>query len=314
MLLSILIPIFNFDITALLESLAVEISSSALNSKVEVILVDDASTDFKIKEMNRNIVDRLDNAYIKYFELEKNIGRSSIRNYLGNIATSEYLLCIDSDMLPDKVDFVQKYLSYAEEGFYDVVCGGRSYLKRRDWDKRFDFYCYFSNKREVIPDNIRNAEPWRFLFTSNIMVRRRIFLDNMFDESFVGYGYEDVEWGIRLVDTCKIVHIDNTASHLGLIGKNECYTTMVDSIPNLFRLISKHPDYFTKTPIYHYVLVFSCLPGKLLFFLKSVLFAIFSRTNKFVIAFIAIQLSKAILITLKIRTNKKSESISASRY
>lgn len=314
MLISILIPVFNFDITALAESLVVEISSAALTGKVEVILIDDASTNLKIQELNRNAIKGLDCVFVKYFQLEKNIGRSSIRNYLGNLATGEYLLFLDADMLPDKRDFLQKYFSYATEGFYDVVCGGISYRTRRDWDKRFDFYCYLSNKREAMSCDIRNAEPWRFLLTSNIMIRRHTFLSNMFDESFVGYGYEDVEWSIRLFGRYRIVHIDNTASHLGLMGKDECYERMVDSIPNLYRLIEKHPDYFMKIPIYRYVIVFSHMPTKLLFFLKSTLFSIFTRTSMFFIAFIAIQLSKTVLIAIKAQKNIHTLLTPTSRY
>lgn len=314
MLISVLIPVFNFDITALVERLVAEISSSALTGKVEVILVDDASTNLKIQELNRNAVKILNSSSVQYFELEKNIGRSSIRNFLGNMATGEYLLFMDADMLPDKSDFLQKYLGYSTEGYYDVICGGISYQTRRDWDKRYDFYCYLSNKREAIPCDIRNAEPWRFLLTSNIMIRQCTFSNNMFDESFVGYGYEDVELGIRLFNTCRIVHIDNTASHLGLMEKNECYERMVDSIPNLYRLIAKHPDYFRKIPIYRYVIVFSHIPTNVLFFLKMMLFSIFTRTNNFFIAFIAIQLSKAILIAIKSHENKRSITPPASRY
>lgn len=49
-------------------------------------------------------------------------------------------------------------------------------------------------------DNFRDyALPWRFFITNNVSVERsRVIQVGMFDESIVGYGYEDYDLGIRL--------------------------------------------------------------------------------------------------------------------
>ena len=63
-MLSILIPIFNFDVT----DLVLELNNQALaaNVKYEIILLDDASTD-SFREINRNLSRQ---NHIKYIESE----------------------------------------------------------------------------------------------------------------------------------------------------------------------------------------------------------------------------------------------------
>ena len=47
-----------------------------------------------------------------------------------------------------------------------------------------------------------------------------------FNEQFTGYGYEDIEWGLRLANRWKVQHIENTASHLGLVTKSAALEKM----------------------------------------------------------------------------------------
>jgi hypothetical protein len=62
-----------------------------------------------------------------------------------------------------------------------------------------------------------------------------------FDNGFVGYGYEDIEWGIRLDDAATIHHIDNPVTHLGLLDKQVLQRKMRESAPNLVHMYRLHP-------------------------------------------------------------------------
>ena len=58
--------------------------------------------------------------------------------------------------------------------------------------------------------------PEKYVFTSNLLIRRDVFDAEPFDAGFVGWGWEDVEWGMRVSRRHPIAHIDNPATHLGL--------------------------------------------------------------------------------------------------
>src|SRR4030042_2590249 len=85
-MLSILIPVYNFNVVRLVG----EVHHQALNSgaKFEIIVVDDGS-DIHYKEQNR-IISKLQD--IRYEELSENIGRSRIRNKLAGMAAFPCLL------------------------------------------------------------------------------------------------------------------------------------------------------------------------------------------------------------------------------
>ena len=80
MKISVCIPVYNFDVRELVNSLSKEITNAELNA--EIILIDDASTkDFiTINEPLKNVVNQ-------FILLENNIGRSSIRNLFLNSAS-----------------------------------------------------------------------------------------------------------------------------------------------------------------------------------------------------------------------------------
>ena len=76
-MLSILIPTFNYDITALV--VEVHKQSKSCNIVFEILVFDDASTDLEVRKNNASI-NTLENT--SYTILKSNIGRSAIRNKL----------------------------------------------------------------------------------------------------------------------------------------------------------------------------------------------------------------------------------------
>lgn len=86
-MLSILIPTYNYDITALVNKVYQQ--SKSCNIKFEILVFDDASTDLEVRKDNSSI-NALENT--SYTILESNIGRSAIRNKLAKNAQYEWLL------------------------------------------------------------------------------------------------------------------------------------------------------------------------------------------------------------------------------
>jgi len=300
--LSILIPVYNWNVTLLLKRLFQEIETCALSLQVEVIVLEDCSTDVKTYADNVEFIAENLKQYLTYEKLEQNVGRSAIRNLLAAKASGHFLLFLDCDVLPDTDDFIRHYLSLAEENCLDVVCGGISYRTRILDDPEYDYHAYLGNRKEVKPASDRNKSSWRHILTSNIMVKKSVFQGTPFNERFTGYGYEDIEWGVRLAEKYRILHIDNTASHLGLVTKAETYEKMCNSVPNYLLLKEICPEAFVASAISKVVNFLVRCNVTVLSFMDRTLKRRFLEcrlSNR--LAFILFQLNFAVLLALALK-------------
>ncbi|MHB1041911.1 MAG: glycosyltransferase family 2 protein [Eubacteriales bacterium] len=308
-LLSILIPVHNWDISLLLNTITHEILTAQLEKDIEVLIVDDCSICPDIIKKNKHLFENKKSQYkLFYFKLNRNIGRAAVRNLLASKADGDYLLFLDADVLPDSDNFLSMYLNYARNSINDIICGGISYKTRLMRDHVYDYYIYFSSMTDVKPVSQRNTFPWRYILTSNIMIRRNAFFNIPFNEKFTGYGYEDIEWGIRLFKSYKVIHIDNTVSHLGLKTKRECYENMKESIKNYFLLTNLHPDFFSQIPIHKLIVCFKLFHVYLLdLFVKilSILFLLNLPSQK--INYYIFQFCKAVLLSRELKKSINRE-------
>lgn len=88
---------------------------------IEIIVIDDGSTDSTPKLMEFYETDKR----VKYFRLEKNVGRSEARNYGNQKATGEYICVLDADDVasPDRARLTADKLKKA-----DFVHGSAEYM------------------------------------------------------------------------------------------------------------------------------------------------------------------------------------------
>lgn len=296
--ISILIPTYNWDISRLLQALGKEINEANLGNFTEIIVVDDCSTLANIKAANAKAIHKLAGVRIKYHGLRKNIGRSRIRNFLAHEAGGSHLLFIDNDILPDRNNFIQLYINHMS---WEIVCGGRSYNQRVLLGPTYDFHVYFGKKSEVKSPIERNLTPWRYLFSSNLMIRKDIFDKVPFDTSFYGHGYEDTEWAIRLSKASTIYHIDNTVAHLGLKTKKHLLNQMRDATNNYIYLSKLHQSEFIETPIYLFVNHLSKLNLALLRMIDSTIISIFYKLNNNELLYNIYQFDKAVMFAIQLK-------------
>ncbi len=118
-MLSILVPVYNFDINAFVKDLHQQCELAQIN--FEIICLDDGSLQL-FKDKNSGIAN-LD--HIFYHELEQNIGRSRIRNKLAQMANFEKLLFVDCDSLTEDKNFIADYITCMNN--HKVIYGGRTY-------------------------------------------------------------------------------------------------------------------------------------------------------------------------------------------
>ncbi len=244
--LSVLIPFLNDDPRHLLAALDRE--AKELGRTVEVILLDDGSGD---DEMAHQVIAAVQSARLpaRSVRLLANEGRSRGRNRLAGHARAGHLLFLDADMLPDAVNFLRRYLELIDNQNPAVAFGGFS-LHLAPHDPDHALHRQMAERSDCATAGVRSKHPEKYVFTSNLMIRRDVFEAEPFNENFTGWGWEDVEWGARVSRTHPILHVDNPATHLGLDPARILALKYEQSGANFALILEAHPDIVRRYPTY----------------------------------------------------------------
>lgn len=208
-MLSILIPIYNYNAFPLVKELHEQCVESKI--KFEIICVDDASQEHN---SNNNSIVFLSNC--TYIELPKNIGRSAIRNLLASQSKLDWLLFLDCDTFPESANFVSNYRDHIKSATKKAFFGGLLYAKEKPADGKLLRWTFGKNK-EAISITDRKNNPYATAFVSNFLIQKSVFETIFFDEKISTYGYEDFSFIATLKDrNIAIQHIENPVFHLNL--------------------------------------------------------------------------------------------------
>lgn len=232
MKLSVCIPVYNFDVRQLVLDLKKQIANLPVSA--EIILIDDCS-DNKIVSTNEEI----QNSVNQYIKLNKNLGRSAIRNLFLNYATGDYLLFLDCDGQIIKPDFIAEYLNLINENPQTkVVYGGRVVSSEIPY-KEFRLRWKYAKKRENLPVNLRLQNPYLSFQTNNFLIEKNLFKEVQFNPNFSKYGYEDLLFSMELKGkSIEIYHLDNPVLN-GDVELNEVYLKKVeDSVENISAMLN----------------------------------------------------------------------------
>jgi len=238
-MLSILIPIYNFDVRSFVKEL--HLQGEDANIVFEIILVDDASnTNFR--EFNQEL-ENLE--FVKYIQLEDNIGRSKIRNLLAEKAKYEYLLFADCDSEITNSNFISKYIKNCKAE--KIICGGRVYKEVFPKENILFLRWFYGTKRETLKAIDRNKFPSKSFMTNNYVISKSIHNLIKFDEEISQYGHEDTLFGIELKrKNIEIQHIDNPLIHIGLEYCHDFVLKTKKGIDNLVYITNNYnyPELF----------------------------------------------------------------------
>ncbi len=191
----------------------------------------------------------------------KNCGRSHARNRLFNLAETPWILFLDADMQPDDEDFLSRYLDAIDAQDDPALIAGGFSLRHAHPTAQTRLHAAQSKTSECVAAGIRAKAPGRYVFSSNILVHRDVLTAVEFDQGFQGWGWEDVDWGLRVAPLFPIVHIDNSATHLGLDSDAKLIEKYAQSSDNFLRLSERHPEEVSRTPLYRMSNWLSRLPG-----------------------------------------------------
>ena len=142
-----------------------------------------------------------------------------------------------------------RYLELIDSEDPAVAFGGFS-LHQAPYNQDHALHRRLALRSDCARANVRRRHPEKFVFTSNLLIRRDVFETESFDESFTGWGWEDVEWGVRVSRTHKILHIDNPATHLGLDAARILAAKYEQAGANFALILKAHPDVVRHYPTY----------------------------------------------------------------
>lgn len=233
-MISICIPVYNFDVRQLVNSLSGQVENAGV--ACEIVLIDDGS-DEEYKKINRSVCNRE-----IYVELSENIGRASIRNLFLEYAKYQFLLFLDCDSLIVSDAFLKRYIAAAAGTGAQVICGGRIYDPQKP-PKEYLLRWKYGMFRESQTLEQRQKAPNRSFMSNNFLIRREILAKFPFDERITQYGHEDTLLGFVLKKNhIEITHINNPVLNGELEINSEYLRKNAESIKNLGAIL-EYVDY-----------------------------------------------------------------------
>ncbi len=228
MQVSILIPVYNYDCSALLQVITEDLREIN-NLTYEILIGNDASAEAYATLFAAYPQHYPHTSVIKFRE---NRGASQVRNALGSSARYAQLLFFDADVLPDK-GTIKKYLEAMAKYPKVLIYGGFRYDKA---DLRADNRLRYRYGTQIEMRSLaqRKAKPYQSFITMAFALPKALLEARPFPK--VGMGYEDALWGADLAKhKLAVQHIDAPVKH-SLKEDDEAFLqTLARYVANLAR-------------------------------------------------------------------------------
>lgn len=232
-MLSILIPVYNYAVFPLV--LEVHQQCIAAGIRFEIVCQDDHSTQF-IPE--NQVINQQSNC--SFEQNTSTLGRAKNRNILIQKAQFDWILLLDCDTFPRDAFFIKNYLAYIQKPNTSVAFGGIIYHPKKPPTAQLLRWVY-GQKREALPCAFRNKKPNSRALTSNLLLSKKMALQNPFPETITTYGYEDVCFLSDLAQqNISVFHLDNPTFHLNLETSTVFLSKTETALKNLAFLIKTH--------------------------------------------------------------------------
>ncbi|WOI22865.1 glycosyltransferase family 2 protein [Nonlabens ulvanivorans] len=202
-MISICIPVYNYDCNPLLEQLIEQ--TAQLFLPYEIIVFNDASK----KEFVPH-----ESTLVSIINSTENLGRNKAREELALAAKFDNLIFLDADVyLPDN-KFLERYESCISNS-YDIIYGGVAYSKNVP-EQAYLLRWTYGSKRESRPVEKRKKDVYQNLISMGFMIKKDAFLKISTAISGNYYGHDIVfSYRINFLNY-QITHIENPIIHKGL--------------------------------------------------------------------------------------------------
>lgn len=232
-MLSILIPVYNYDVTALVEELHRQCSKTTF--AYEIIVADDSPEN--VFNVTNSSITSFSNCY--FTQNPQNLGRTLTRKRLADVAKYETLLFLDADVIPVSSDFISKYMQHAGKE-NNVVVGGYAY-KPQQYKIGENLRYKYGIEREQKTAAERSKSPYENIFSGNFMIAKDVFLANNYNGKDNLYGMDNYFSYQLYIHKASILHIDNPIYHLGLENDVVFFKKCVESVKNRMLLLADAP-------------------------------------------------------------------------
>jgi len=166
-MISVLIPIYNYYVVDLVNEIHKQLIQS--QQPFEIICLEDGSNSDFIKQ-NTSIKNLSNTSLIIS---KSNNGRIQSRKKLSEQAKYDWLLFLDSDVIPKSQDFIFNYLRLINLK-YDVIYGGFSYHNLSPTEHKILRWRY-GHQKEQKDSKIRNHKPYKLTISANFLIKKSVF-------------------------------------------------------------------------------------------------------------------------------------------
>ncbi|KPP83068.1 MAG: holdfast polysaccharide polymerase HfsG [Oceanicaulis sp. HLUCCA04] len=231
--LSVLIPFHGDDPASLLDALLEQ-----ADSDTEIVLFDDGSPDTSVFErLSAHLAVATQN--VRVLRSDTNLQRSGARNALADAADGEWLLYLDADMeIP--AGFLPRWVRLIKDADFDAAYGG--YTLPEAQAGRYAVHAGLARAGDVNDAAARSRRGASAFAGSNMAVRAELMARIRFDETYRGWGWEDVDWAVRAGRAGRLAHVDNPAGHGGLQSVDSLLAKFAEGGLNYARFLARHPD------------------------------------------------------------------------
>jgi len=225
-MLSILIPVYNYDVRVLAKDLSKQVS--AFSIPVEILFLDDCSND-EIKLINKETHGI---PFVRFEYNEVNLGFTQARNKLVELASYNMLLFLDSDVKIMNPHFLDAYIKRLHHN--TVYCGGIVYSENPPSDKSLMLKWKNGKFREEGRVEEKNQNPWVAFTAANFLIPKNVIQEIPLDVNSVLYGFNDTMYGYRLMRNGVFVqHFNNPVLHEGLMSADKYLSRIIEGRQNL---------------------------------------------------------------------------------
>ncbi len=243
-MLSVLIPVYNYNITELVGNIHKQLIASAID--FEIICLDDKSNQDIID--NNLDIEKLSSTTYKLSD--KNNGIAVNRQILVDAAKYDWIILIDADVELINDNYISNYLQAIEEGG-KVIFGGISY-KNTQPDTNSILRWKYGKECEELDAETRNKHPYKVTSAANLCIKKDVY--KQFGLGAIGDSYGmDIFFGPQLkLNQVPVIHINNSVYHLGLESSSKYLDKVKFAVITLLELhydgkIKEHENDLLKT-------------------------------------------------------------------
>lgn len=235
-MISVLIPVYNYNIQPLVENLLIQFAS--VNCKWEIFLSDDVS-DAHFKNLNSDYVSGLNLQNVKLFQQDTNVGNAANRNFLIKKATFDWLLFLDVDVLAVEDNFISVYISEMKSTNKELISGNIIYDHKKPLPHLLRWK--YGKRKEEVGFEKRRAYPILNLRGANFAIKRSLAQRMNFPLLRETYGFVDTRFFLQFNQN-QVLVIKNPVYHLGIEANDVFVNKTKKAIANALFLMNTNDN------------------------------------------------------------------------